>query len=315
MIRHGELISTPGTTDKVPALNFAYLLPPSPGTRSAAAMLPASIGGSMAFAGATLVQNKVCNACHSGINYLRTPYLGPRVISPKADPETVDIGSGPVSALFTAVILDHDSNVSSVTINLTSIGGSASQTMYDDGTHGDVNAGDGTYSYMAIIPSGTSDSSKNLLITATDTDANTGQNTATLYVVEPGATYIDNTNGSATGSWPASSFISGFYGENYQYHLAGSGTDAFTWTLTITTLGTYEVFARWTQDPSRAPDATYTIYHDGGSTPVAVNQRSNGGQWVSLGTYNFDGTNDYIELVQSPNGYVIADAIKLKPVP
>jgi hypothetical protein len=312
MIRHGELISTPDTTDKVPALNFAYLVPGPQYDPSAT--LEQSVGGRYNYTGQQLVYNGVCNACHGAISYLRTPNLSPRVINAKADPDTVQ-NNMISSSLITAFILDHDNNLSSVVVNLSLIGGSASQTMYDDGTHSDVNAGDGIYSYLATIPSGTSDSTKNLVITATDTDANTGQNTAILYVVEPGATYIDNTEGSYTGSWPASSSISGFYGENYQFHLAGSGTDTFTWTITISMPRTYEVFARWTQDPSRAPDATYTIYHDGGSTPVAVDQRSNGGQWVSLGTYDFDGTDNYIELVQNPNGYVIADAIKLKPVP
>jgi hypothetical protein len=30
MIRHGELISTPGTSDKVPALNFSYIVAYTP---------------------------------------------------------------------------------------------------------------------------------------------------------------------------------------------------------------------------------------------------------------------------------------------
>jgi len=276
--------------------------------------LDQSIGGQFNYAGSQPSLNGVCGACHSAIYYLRSPNLSPRVINAQADPDTVqnDMMS---SSLITAYVLDHDNNVSTVTVDLSSIGGSDSQTMYDDGTHGDVTAGDGTYSYTATIPSGTSDSTKNLVITATGTNANTGQHAAMLYVVEPGATYIDNKQGSSTGSWPAASYIAGFYGEDYQYHLGGSGTDTFTWTITVTLPGTYEVFARWTQDPGRAPDATYTVYHDGGSTPVSVDQRSNGGQWVSLGTYDFDGTDDYIELVQNPNGYVIADAIKLAPEP
>jgi len=298
--------------DKVPALNFAYLI--SGPLYDPSATLEESVGGMMNYPSGNLSSTKVCQACHGPISYLRTPNLSPRVINAKADPYSIP-NNIDGSILVSAFVLDHDNNVSTVTVNLVPIGGSATQTMYDDGTHGDVTAGDGIFSYLATIPNGTSDSSKNLVITATDADANTGQNTAMLYVVEPGAMYIDNTQGSFTGPWPASSSVTGFYGYNYQYHLAGSGTDTFTWTLTITTPGTYEVFARWTQDPSRAPDATYTVYHDGGSTPVAVDQRSNGGQWVSLGTYGFDGTNDYIELVQNPNGYVIADAIKLKPGP
>jgi len=119
----------------------------------------------------------------------------------------------------------------------------------------------------------------------------------------------DNPDGTFTGDWGTSSYAPGYYGDDYHYHEPGAGTDTFTWTLTVTTPGTYEVFARWTQDPSRAPDATYTVYHDGGSTPVSVDQRSSGGTWVFLGSYALDGSGDYVELTQSPNGYVIADAV------
>jgi hypothetical protein len=81
---------------------------------------------------------------------------------------------------------------------------------------------------------------------------------------------------SYSGTWGTSTFAKGYYGSNYHYHdpVVG-GTDTFTWTLNIANSGTYEVFARWTQEteePSRAYDATYTIYHDGGNTLVVVDQ-------------------------------------------
>ena len=107
----------------------------------------------------------------------------------------------------------------------------------------------------------------------------------------------------------------GYYGNNYHYHAVGSGTDTFTWTPNIiTTAGTYNVWARWAMigwtDNSRADDATYTIYHDGGSTSVTKNQRYNGGEWVLLGAYSFNGeAEEKVELVQSANGIVMADAI------
>jgi hypothetical protein len=126
---------------------------------------------------------------------------------------------------------------------------------------------------------------------------------------------VDNADGTFDGTWGTSSWAPGYYGTDYHYHDAGAGTDTFTWTLPITAAGTYEVFARWTEDPSRAPDATYTIYHDDGSTPVSVDQRSGGGAWNSLGTYSFDGVDDYVELVQNASGVVIADAIMLGALP
>jgi hypothetical protein len=132
-----------------------------------------------------------------------------------------------------------------------------------------------------------------------------------LVPVEPGTLIVDNWAGTFTGAWGTSTFAPGYYGSNYHYHLPGAGTDTFTWTPVVTIPGTYEVFARWTDGVTRPTDATYTVYHDAGSTPVPVNMQVNEGLWVSLGTFGFDGADvEKIELVQHPDGYVIADAIK-----
>jgi hypothetical protein len=64
MIRHGELISTPGTTDKVPALDFMWFMQDrvTPTT-----VLELSRYGSMKNPGGTgdLSKNHVCSYCHS----------------------------------------------------------------------------------------------------------------------------------------------------------------------------------------------------------------------------------------------------------
>ena len=120
---------------------------------------------------------------------------------------------------------------------------------------------------------------------------------------------VDNLQGSHTGTWSTGS-NPGYYGTNYHYHAAGSGTDTFAWIPTITVPGTYEVFARWVADPVQATDATFTVYHDDGNTQVTRNQTAQGSQWVSLGYYTLDGVNDRIELVQNADGQVCADAIQ-----
>jgi hypothetical protein len=324
MIRHGELISEPGV-NKVPALNFAYLDPPSPGTRNPSTVLKDSIGGDMAYAGLYLSQNGVCNACHFAISYLRTPYLGPKLIDPKADPDTVpNDGSG--STLISAYVLDPDGDFNppitgSIKIDLSAIGGSSNQDMYDDGPaggHGDVTAGDGIYSFRKSVPNGTSDLAKSLTITVTDGASQTDHADALLKVIEPGCIYIDNLEGSFTGvpaDWISSTTVPGYYPPDYQYHYSGTGSDTFTWT--ITSSGKYEVFARWTEHSNRAPNAQYTIYHDGVGSPTIKtrDQRYHGGEWNSLDTYTFDGLGDRVELVENASGIIVADAIKLKPQP
>ncbi len=130
---------------------------------------------------------------------------------------------------------------------------------------------------------------------------------------------IDDEDGILNGNWFQSAWAPQYIGSGYHWHAVGAGTDTFFWP--ITTPGTYEVFARWTTSPygepdsTRADDATYTIYHVHGSTPVQVNQQCNGGVWVTLGIYSFDGVDDCVELGQSVSGIVIADAIKFEPLP
>ena len=177
MIRHGELISTPGTTDKVPAFAFAYLdagYNPNSNT-----ILEDSTGGRMRYISAV-----VCFMCHGDIPYYRSPNLAPRIINQKADPEEVIIEGVAKNVLLTTRVLDHDDNITSVTIDLTAIEGDAAQLMYDDGTNGDVTPGDNIYSFQAVIPVTTGSAEKSLMITATDLDAQSGQGEIILPVLE-----------------------------------------------------------------------------------------------------------------------------------
>ena len=62
------------------------------------------------------------------------------------------------------------------------------------------------------------------------------------------------------------------------------------------------------------PDATYTVTHAAGSTALTVDQRSEGGQWIALGTFSFTRNAGHtVRLDASPNGTLAADAMKLVP--
>lgn len=56
----------------------------------------------------------------------------------------------------------------SVSANLTSIGGSASQSFFDDGTNGDTTAGDNIFSFQYTIPSNSSNGQKQIQFSVTD---------------------------------------------------------------------------------------------------------------------------------------------------
>jgi subtilisin-like proprotein convertase family protein len=61
-----------------------------------------------------------------------------------------------------------------VSANLMEIGGSDSQALYDDGTHGDVTAGDGTFSYLATVGPTITLGDKVLPFTITDSQQRSG---------------------------------------------------------------------------------------------------------------------------------------------
>ena len=75
MIRHGELISTPGTTDKVPSFDFHYI------PEETYPMLTDSDGGTTRFIDSgpgSVAKNGVCNMCHNDqTTYYRTPTNAP----------------------------------------------------------------------------------------------------------------------------------------------------------------------------------------------------------------------------------------------
>jgi predicted extracellular nuclease len=69
-----------------------------------------------------------------------------------------------------------------MTANLSQIGGSATQTLYDDGTHGDVTAGNNVFSFSATVSAGTTPNAYNLPVTITDAQSRTGSASISLTV-------------------------------------------------------------------------------------------------------------------------------------
>jgi hypothetical protein len=125
---------------------------------------------------------------------------------------------------------------------------------------------------------------------------------------------IDNggTGTSFTGTWWVSSGPNR-YGST-SLDSAGSGQDTYRWTPTIPTIRVYEVYAWWTSLPSRSTAVEYRIRHAGGTAVTIRDQRTAGGQWVYLGTFQFNaGTAGYVEVSDVNGANVSADAIRWVP--
>ncbi|WP_170109567.1 N-acetylmuramoyl-L-alanine amidase [Melghirimyces profundicolus] len=133
---------------------------------------------------------------------------------------------------------------------------------------------------------------------------------------QPATAIVDNTDSQYTtssGSWPTSTNAPGYYGSNYQPNAAGSGGDTFTWKFTPPETGSYKVSVYYAAASDRASNAPFTILHGDGTATRRVDQRTNGGQWVDLGTYHFtQGTTGKVTLTDDADGYVIADAVKFE---
>jgi len=139
-----------------------------------------------------------------------------------------------------------------------------------------------------------------------------------LTVAEDAPMIVDNTDTtgnnffSAVGSWTSSTHAPGFFEPDYQYAAAGDGSKTATWTFEINKTGQYEVAANWTSSSNRALDAPYTIRNNGNILGVVpVDQRVNGGQSNSLGTFALDVGTLEVELTNAASNFVIADAVRV----
>lgn len=136
----------------------------------------------------------------------------------------------------------------------------------------------------------------------------------------PSETIIDNTDSgfySGPGFWPTSTYISGYYGGNYQYAEPGDGLKWASWSFPNNRRCVCEIYGRWvTYFPgtpwSRSPEAPYTILNNDVEIGTATADHGrNNGQFVLLGTFDLEPGMVEIVLNDVSSGYVIADAVKI----
>ena len=90
----------------------------------------------------------------------------PRVTDAKATPNSIP-NDAKTASLLTANV--NDTNLDTVIIDVSPLGGASTQQMYDDGTHGDATSGDEVFSFSATAATATPPSSYILKINASDT--------------------------------------------------------------------------------------------------------------------------------------------------
>ncbi|MCC6995327.1 MAG: hypothetical protein IT370_12015 [Deltaproteobacteria bacterium] len=121
-----------------------------------------------------------------------------------ANPATAQAGAMTLLTVAVTPGANPTSTGLGVSVNLSSIGGSATQAFFDDATNGDVTAGDNTFSFRATIAPATAAGTRGLNVTITDAQARTGTTSITLTVTaaptNPTITTSANPNLTTAGS-------------------------------------------------------------------------------------------------------------------
>lgn len=120
-----------------------------------------------------------------------------------------------------------------------------------------------------------------------------------------------------SGAWSRRTDGAGQSGDDHYAITAGTGANSIEWRPVLFN-HVYEVSVRHPASPSHVSDAEFTVHHAHGSETIAVDQQSNGGTWVSLGTFVFEaGRHGHVELTDESGdagNFVVADAVRFVPV-
>jgi hypothetical protein len=112
--------------------------------------------------------------------------IPPSIVRTRVTPSSVTTATGEsTEVLFIIELTDPEHRLESITIDLSHIGGSSSQPMYDDGSHGDEVAGDLVYSIEATISSNVLEGEKSMTIIITHYQGTIIETTVTLDVFSP----------------------------------------------------------------------------------------------------------------------------------
>jgi DNA/RNA endonuclease G (NUC1) len=111
--------------------------------------------------------------------------IGAFQASISASPTSVTPGG---NTLFTVTVIPATTPPSTgITVvgDLSTIGGLATQTFFDDGTNGDVTANDNIFSYLATVPAGTAGGNRSIPAVASDAQSRTVSLTQSLSINAP----------------------------------------------------------------------------------------------------------------------------------
>jgi hypothetical protein len=140
-----------------------------------------------------------------------------------------------------------------------------------------------------------------------------------------GAIIVDSNNANnnqkvakleLAGSWTATTGTPGYYGSGYYFATTSATSAPATFWFYLPAAGTKTIDAWWTAGTNRASAAPFIAYNAAGKEVGrrSANQRANGSQWVTLGTWNFTAGWNKVQLSRwtTSGDVVIADAVRVR---
>jgi hypothetical protein len=118
-------------------------------------------------------------ACTNGSVQMALRYNKPIVVGQRTN---IQLGGTALITCFTESAISPPSQGITVHADLSAIGGSSNQLMYDDGTHGDLHAGDGTLSFSINVPAQYGEGEFDIPLTVSDSLGRHDTGTAVLSV-------------------------------------------------------------------------------------------------------------------------------------
>lgn len=129
------------------------------------------------------------------------------------------------------------------------------------------------------------------------------------------ASNVSSGDFSASGSWGWSRWSPNRYHWNYRFaEPSTTESDTAEYRFDIPANGEYAVYAWWPDHPGYSTSAPIGVKTASGWEWSWVDQTSNGGQWVELGTFDMtagDETKVQVSRWSYAEGYIIADAMKV----
>ncbi|HCT75878.1 MAG TPA: hypothetical protein DGG94_10940 [Micromonosporaceae bacterium] len=178
--------------------------------------------------------------------------------------------------------------------------------------------GGGSSTLVARMPGATSVSVRNTPSDGTQRLVPNG--IGFISTAQPWSSTVDNTTTgrfTASANWGTSTFSSQRYGPDYRFANPVAASDPAWYKINVPTTASYDVSVWYPANAGYNDSTPFIVVTTTGSQTVRVNQRVNGGRWVSLGVFTLaagDADKVGVSRWTSGTGYVIADAVRVTRV-